>query len=127
VTTKQEALVDVLTQREIVWRPPAYYTIDWDAAGRSVALLATLQPEVLATGHGNPLVGPAMRRAFDRLAERLDDLVPPTGRYVREPAVTNENGVVYVPPRPVLSPANVALGVAVIAASMALAAYARRR
>ena len=41
VTTKQEALVDVLTQREIVWRPPAYYTIDWDAAGRSVALLAT--------------------------------------------------------------------------------------
>jgi hypothetical protein len=126
VTTKQEALVDVLTQRKIVWRPPAYYTIDWDAAGRSVALLATLQPEVLATGHGHPLAGAAMRRALDRLAERFDQVVPSSGRYVRQPAVTNQNGVVSVPP-PVLGSANVALGVAAVAAGAALAAYARRR
>jgi glyoxylase-like metal-dependent hydrolase (beta-lactamase superfamily II) len=126
VTTKQESLIDVLVQREIVWRPPAYYTIDWDAAGRSVALLAMLQPEVLATGHGHPLAGGAMRRALDRLAERFDDVAPATGRYVREPAVTNENGVVYVPPR-VVGPANVAMGVAAIAAGIALTAYARRR
>jgi len=116
----------VLTQREIVWRPPAYYTIDWDAAGRSVALLATLQPNVLATGHGHPLAGAPMRRALDRLAARFGALVPSSGRYVREPAVTDENGVVSVPPA-VLGPANLAFGVTAVAAGAALAAYARRR
>jgi len=126
VTTKQESVFDVLTQRQIVWRPPAYYTIDWDAAGRSVALLATLQPEVLATGHGTPLAGAAMRRALDRLAERFDSFVPSSGRYVHEPAITNENGVVHVPP-PVVGPANVAAGLAAVAAGAALAVYARRR
>jgi glyoxylase-like metal-dependent hydrolase (beta-lactamase superfamily II) len=126
VTTRQEALIDVLTQRELVWRPPAYYTMDWDAAGRSAAMLAALQPEVLATGHGNPLAGAEMRRALDNLARGFEKVTPTTGRYVREPAIANEHGIVYVPPSPAFGPAHVAFGMTIIAAGAGLAAYARR-
>ncbi len=76
VTTKQESAVSNLTERELVWRPPAYATPDWRSAGRSVAALAALEPEVLATGHGRALAGPAMRRALHRLADHFDEVVP---------------------------------------------------
>jgi glyoxylase-like metal-dependent hydrolase (beta-lactamase superfamily II) len=83
VTTRQESIINVLIQREVVWRPPAYYTTDWDQARRSVERLAALEPETLATGHGRVLTGPAMRHALHRLADRFDTVRPQKGRYVR--------------------------------------------
>lgn len=101
VTTKQESLVAVATQRREIHGPPAYFTPDWRSARESVGRLAALEPEVLATGHGAPLSGPDMRRDLRALAARFDELeVPAFGRYARQPAVANEYGVVRLPPDP---------------------------
>ena len=92
--------MNVLLQRRKVWRPPAYYTPDWNRARQSVETLAALGPEVLASGHGHPLKGPAMRRALSDLADRFDQVMPSSGRYIPYPAVTDQRGVVHVPPKP---------------------------
>ena len=65
VTTKQESLLSVLTQRKEIHGPPMYYTPDWNAARNSVRRLAELRPQIAATGHGMPMDNP-------RLCERLE-------------------------------------------------------
>ena len=123
VTTKQESALAALAQPQRVRRPPAYYTTDWEAARRSVAALAALRPEVAATGHGVPMADAEMRRQLDALVRDWDRVaVPAHGRYVREPAVADERGVVRVPP-PVADPqmlAVAALGLAATAGLLAL-------
>lgn len=100
-TTKQESMIAVATQRREIHGPPAYFTQDWRAAGDSVGRIAALDPEILATGHGEPLAGSEMRRALRALAARFDDReIPAIGRYSREPAVTDERGIVRLPPDP---------------------------
>jgi hypothetical protein len=43
--------------------------------------------------------GEELQRELANLASHFDTLaVPAEGRYVNEPAVTNENGVMYLPP-----------------------------
>jgi glyoxylase-like metal-dependent hydrolase (beta-lactamase superfamily II) len=116
VTTRQESLLAVATQRQEMHGPPAYFTQDWDAAGASVGRLAALEPEVLATGHGEPMNGPEMREDLRRLAATFADReVPAFGRYSRQPAVTDERGIVSLPDDPlpkVLAGVAVAAGVA---------------
>lgn len=114
VTTKQESATAVLTQRPEVHGPPAYYTSDWESARRSVQRLAELEPWRVATGHGPPLEGPEMLAALQRLARHFGWLaVPAQGRYVGQPALANEYGVVAVPP-PVPDPmARIALSVGI--------------
>ena len=94
VTTKEESLFNALLQRAEVWRPPAYFTPDWNRARRSLETLAALDPEVLATGHGQVLYGPVMRRALRDLAYRFDQVLPASGRYPY-PAVSDEAGRAY--------------------------------
>jgi glyoxylase-like metal-dependent hydrolase (beta-lactamase superfamily II) len=98
VTTRQESFLSVITRRQEVWRPPAYFTPDWEAARRSVRELAALRPSVAATGHGVPMAGDTMLRQLDNLARNFDEYIPDDGRYVRQPALANEQGVVMVPP-----------------------------
>jgi glyoxylase-like metal-dependent hydrolase (beta-lactamase superfamily II) len=124
VTTRQESISNVLMQRELVWRPPAYYTVDWEAARRSVERLAALEPEVAATGHGNPLRGAEMRHDLHHLARCFDDVVPSRGRYVHKPAVADEHGLVYVPPS--VGPSRAAIGIGV-AALVGMGLFAARR
>lgn len=124
VTTRQESISNVMTQREIVWRPPAYYTADWDAAAASVRALAALEPEVAATGHGHPLRGAAMRADLHALAAHFEDVIPHRGRYVRQPAIADERGVLYVPPPVGPSRAQIALGVAL---AVGVGMFAARR
>jgi len=101
VTTRQEALTYVLEQTPEVNGPPAYYTPDWISAERSVRLLAALEPEIAATGHGIPLRGPQLRDELRALAADFRDrAVPAHGRYVDQPALMDEHGVVSVPPAP---------------------------
>ena len=98
-TTKQESVFAVAAQKQELHGPPAYFTIDWDAARRSVSMLASLNPLVVASGHGQPLRGEDVPRRLAELARDFDTRErPPRGRYVREPAITNEEGVVHVPP-----------------------------
>ena len=99
VTTKQESALAVLTRRRELHGPPMYFTPDWETAGKSVATLADLDPEVAATGHGEPLRGGWMRADLHDLARDFRRrAVPHHGRYVNRPAVTDEEGVVDVPP-----------------------------
>jgi glyoxylase-like metal-dependent hydrolase (beta-lactamase superfamily II) len=99
VTTKQESALAVLTQRQEVSRPPAYYTQDWEAARRSVEELAALEPVIAGTGHGVPMRGEELHNGLLRLAcDFAREAVPDYGRYVGRPATANREGVVSVPP-----------------------------
>ena len=99
ITTKQESAFSVATQRPEIHGPPTYFTSDWDTARESVEHLASLEPEVLAPGHGRPLRGYWMREGLHRLAHDFNRVARPAkGRYVRQPAEVNESGVVALPP-----------------------------
>ncbi len=99
VTTKQESALAALTRPRQVRRPPAYYTPDWETARRSVEMLANLRPDVGATGHGVPMYGERLRQGLDDLVRNWDRVaLPPQGRYVHQPAVADESGVLFVPP-----------------------------
>ncbi len=103
-TVFEESGWATLTQKQVVHGPPAYFTPDWDAARDSVALLAHLDPEVAATGHGIPMHGDLLRAQLTQLAAQFDTLArPKMGRYVRHPAIADASGVRAVPP-PLLSP-----------------------
>ena len=100
ITTKQESAFAVATQRPELHGPPMYYTPDWENARRSVERLARLEPDLVVTGHGPAMQGPAMRAALHTLARDFDQVaVPDTGRYVNEPARADRTGVTYVPPK----------------------------
>lgn len=100
-TTKQESLTAVVAQRRELHGPPAYFTHDWHAAGMSVQKLAALNPEVLASGHGEPLRGASMRDDLRALTGQFDRREAPTfGRYAERPAITDEQGIVSLPPDP---------------------------
>lgn len=121
-TTKQESLLSVATQRIAVHGPPAYFTADWDAARESVWRLASLHPEVLATGHGVPLHGMAMRHALHTMAAHFDEWERPRfGRYAHAPAAMRSDGTFDLPrdPFPLL--------IAGLAGVAAGAAFVRRR
>ena len=99
VTTKTESAIYSLTHLSHVSGPPKYFTSNWASAKLSVIKISALDPETIATGHGKPMQGEEMRRELNNLSRHFDDLaVPVQGRYVSEPAVSNENGVLHVPP-----------------------------
>jgi glyoxylase-like metal-dependent hydrolase (beta-lactamase superfamily II) len=93
ITTQQESAYAVLTQRPEVHGPPMYYTPDWEHARQSAEQLAALEPELVVTGHGPALHGAEMRAALHILARDFDRIaVPEHGRYIHEPAQTDEHG-----------------------------------
>lgn len=99
VTTKQESVFSVMTQKKIVSGPPKYFTPDWGAAARSVKQLAALEPNIIASGHGHALYGETARKELHKLSREFWRLgMPQHGRYVSEPALFNEDGPTYVPP-----------------------------
>ena len=51
--------------------PPWYSTWDWQTAKKSVALLAGLEPRVLATGHGLPMLGEEIARKLCAFADHF--------------------------------------------------------
>ncbi|WP_299820790.1 MBL fold metallo-hydrolase [uncultured Pontibacter sp.] len=98
-TRDAESAIAVMTDKREVHGPPNYYTPDWGSAHQSVEALLNLSPKIAASGHGMPMKG-------DELLQQLEDLVknfwvkavPKYGRYVHEPAVTDERGIVSLPP-----------------------------
>ena len=93
-------------------------------ARESVRFLADLQPEVVAAGHGTPV-----HEAAGRMRALADAFpIPSRGRYAHEPALADETGVTYLPPRPADPvPAIVAGATAGILVAGATAAIVRRR
>ncbi len=95
VTTAQESAYAAAVQEPELHGPPKYFTHDWQAARASVARLAALEPELVITGHGRAMRGPAMREALRTLARDFDRLaVPERGRYVDAPQRA-EDGTAY--------------------------------
>jgi glyoxylase-like metal-dependent hydrolase (beta-lactamase superfamily II) len=123
-TVNQDSLIGMLSRKQQVWRPPAYYTTDWGAAWDSVRRLADLEPRLLAAGHGEP-----MRDALEELRALARNFpFPDNGRYVGDPARSDESGIGYLPP-PVADPVKRFALAAVAGAALAAAAlwYARAR
>ncbi|HET9209617.1 MAG TPA: MBL fold metallo-hydrolase, partial [Thermoanaerobaculia bacterium] len=54
--------------------------------------------EVAGTGHGIPMSGERLRQELNHLAEHFDEVMPDDGRYVRQPARADEDGIYRVPP-----------------------------
>lgn len=99
VTTKSESAICALSGMPHLSGPPKYMTPNWAAAKVSVMKLAALDPEIVASGHGKPMQGEEMRLELNNLSRHFDKLaVPAYGRYVNEPALSNENGLVSIPP-----------------------------
>ncbi len=123
ITTKQESLAAVMTQRCELHGPPAYYTSDWTSARDSVRRLSALAPATLVAGHGQPMSGEAMRECLYVLAEHFDTLERPRfGRYATQPAISDQSGVVLLPPDPL---PKVLAGLGAIAATAGLVWTAR--
>lgn len=98
VTTNQESVLSVMTQKRELNGPPKYFTSDWEAAFRSAKLLADLEPSVIAAGHGKPMSGPSLQEDLQQLVIQFDTKAKPArGRYVKEAALSNEDGVLYIP------------------------------
>jgi glyoxylase-like metal-dependent hydrolase (beta-lactamase superfamily II) len=99
VTVHQESLLAVLSQEPELHGPPAFFTMNWEAARESVEILSGLNPQVVGTGHGLPLLGEQMQLELRELAaDFVHRALPSKGRYVGRPALANVNGVISVPP-----------------------------
>jgi len=116
VSTRQESAVAALSALPILSGPPKYFTYDWEAAKESVIRLKELSPRKAATGHGMPVYGELLQAGLENLVARFDELArPKQGRYLSEPAVTNETGVHEIPHSPLLPVAGLLAGVALAA------------
>lgn len=125
ITTRQESLLAVVSQRVELHGPPAYYTQNWYAAAQSVRTVADLAPSLLVSGHGVPLAGPDLPRSLRELADRFElEEIPRHGRYVTQPARADETGVVWVPPDPLAR--TMVRGVVPVAAGVAAAVILRK-
>jgi glyoxylase-like metal-dependent hydrolase (beta-lactamase superfamily II) len=115
VTTMQESLIAVVSQAKIISGPPKYFTPDWVSATGSVRELAALEPNVIATGHGQTFYGDEGRKALHKLTKEFwQKGIPATGRYVKEAARFDENGIPTSIPKPSGSMAVRVLGAAAL-------------
>jgi glyoxylase-like metal-dependent hydrolase (beta-lactamase superfamily II) len=126
LTVNLDSFLATVAKKQEIARPPTPATYDWVAARRSIAQLAELGPFTVAAGHGVPMAGPEVAGELQAFAE--DFSAPLHGRYVVEPARTDENGIVSLPPpAPDPLPRNVAgVGVAALAFAAIMAAGSRR-
>ena len=95
-TMNLDSFVDTITQRQQLCRPPVPGTMDWQQAHNSVQRLASLRPALIGAGHGRPMFGAASE--LQHLADKFP--IPAHGRYVKQPAVADENGIKSLPPAP---------------------------
>ena len=83
-------------RRPELCNPPAPLTFDWEAAGESVRLIASLAPEAIGAGHGLPVAGKSLAAAVNRFAAKFSP--PVHGRYIAAPAAMGPAGLEWVPP-----------------------------
>ena len=83
ITTNQESAYAVVVQKPELHGPPKFYTPDWPSSKESVEELASLEPELVVTGHGQAMKGAEMRDSLHLLAQEFHQIaVPEHGRYV---------------------------------------------
>ncbi|WP_108396161.1 MBL fold metallo-hydrolase [Devosia submarina] len=81
ITTGQESAYEVVVQEPEMHGPPRYLTPDWVAAEQSVRLLASLEPDLLVTGHGRAMQGAEMTAALHQLADNFRQIAVPRSQH----------------------------------------------
>jgi glyoxylase-like metal-dependent hydrolase (beta-lactamase superfamily II) len=76
-TVEQESLYDVMTQKQEMHGPPAYFTTDWHAAEESVKKLEALQPSIAVSGHGLPMADDELTTNLKKLVENFAETEVP--------------------------------------------------
>jgi glyoxylase-like metal-dependent hydrolase (beta-lactamase superfamily II) len=80
-TTKPESFFEsAIKQEPELHGPPAYFTSDWNQARQSVQMLARLEPETVAPGHGKPIAAARVPELLKELAARFDEIAVPDNR-----------------------------------------------
>ena len=97
-TMDMDSWTGLMTGKRVLARAGAPFNFDWDATRASIRQLAALRPNVAACGHGIPISQADLPDRLQRFAERFR--APRSGRYIHEPARTDEHGVVSVPRAP---------------------------
>jgi glyoxylase-like metal-dependent hydrolase (beta-lactamase superfamily II) len=125
-TMNMDSWTSQITEKPEFCRPPAPFTPDWNAARKSIEFLASLNPETVAAGHGQTISGANTAARLKNFAENFQ--IPAHGRYVNEPAIADETGIVSLPP-PTPDPVRqVLIGGAVLAGgAIAFGLLKRRR
>jgi glyoxylase-like metal-dependent hydrolase (beta-lactamase superfamily II) len=98
VTVNMDSWTGLIGARPQLAGPPAPFTINWNSARSSLKELALLRPNVLGCGHGAPISDSDLPERLEHFAQHFRG--PRRGRYVRQPARTDENGIVDLPPAP---------------------------
>lgn len=124
-TMNADSWISMATEKREFCCPPAPFTPDWTAARRSVEILAELEPTTVAAGHGQPISGAKTAKLLKNFAKNFN--APKHGRYVNQPAIADETGIVSLPP-PVADPVRRALiGSAIIAGGAAAFSLLKKR
>ena len=71
VTVNLNSVRALFRGRPGAWGPPRYTTWNWPLASESVAVLARLEPHVLAGGHGQPMTGTETAARLHAMAKQL--------------------------------------------------------
>lgn len=97
-TTNQNSVTSVMLQKKEMHGPPAYFTIDWLESFNSIKMLSSLDPDIAGTGHGLPASGQELKQGLVALIRKFTQKeIPAHGRYVKHPAVTDEEGIRRMP------------------------------
>ena len=121
-TVDMDSYVALATSRQEVATGGAPFICDWGQYAHSLWRVADLGPQILACGHGIPMQGGEVAGGLQAFARTFAP--PPHGRYVHEPARTDERGLDSLPPKPADSLPWV-LGAGVAGLALALALYPR--
>jgi glyoxylase-like metal-dependent hydrolase (beta-lactamase superfamily II) len=97
-TMDMDSWTGLISAKQVLARGGAPFNMDWDATQASVRKLAALRPTVAACGHGIPITDADLPARLDRFAAEFRR--PRHGRYVDESAVTDQDGIVALPPAP---------------------------
>jgi glyoxylase-like metal-dependent hydrolase (beta-lactamase superfamily II) len=97
-TMDMESWIGLATKVQKLSRAGAPFNTDWEATTASVRALSALRPNVVGCGHGVPISDSEAPGRLERFAARFRP--PRRGRYVRQAARTNEEGIVALPPAP---------------------------
>ncbi|HXG82698.1 MAG TPA: MBL fold metallo-hydrolase [Pyrinomonadaceae bacterium] len=124
-TMNQDSWISNITEEREFSHPPAPFTTDWIAARHSVETLAELEPSVVAAGHGQSITGGKTAEKLKFFAANFT--APARGRYVNQPAIADESGILRLPPT-VADPVRQALiGAAVLAGGALVFGLLKRR